>query len=157
MKTLPAALAAKRAATVPSDHDCCVYARAVLEYAYGSEAIRSVPLARWHLWADRPEVGPWEPVLAAVDAGIGTRVEVPTVGRWHLVQGWRGSVERWPLPPSSPTTGHTLLYLAVDEHSGLVVDSTRERGPGADLATWADVVRPFRGGVAVAALERPHR
>lgn len=155
MKILPAALAATRAIGAPSDSDCCVWARSVLEHAYGSEAIRRVPLARWHMWADRPEVGPWEPVLAAMDAGIGTRVETPTVGRWHICQGWRGSVERWPLPASSGTTGHTWLYLAVDERGGLVLDSTRGRGPGSDLTEWADVVRPFAGGVALAALARP--
>lgn len=155
MKILPAALAATRASKAPSDRDCCVWARDVLERAYGSEAIRRVPLARWHLWADRPEVGPWEPVLAAVDAGIGARVETPTVGRWHICQGWRGSVERWPLPTSSGTTGHTWLYLAVDERGGLVLDSTRSRGPDSDLAEWVDIARPFAGGIAIAVLHWP--
>lgn len=158
MKILAAA--AQVEIRVPSDRDCCVYARAVLERAYGSEVVRRVPLARWHLWADTEGVGPWEPVLAAIDAGIGAARDVAAEGlaprRWHLCQGWRGPIDPWPAPPT--VSGHTWLYYAIDVDLGLglVLDSTRGRGPEVHgLVEWADAVRPFGGGVAVAALTRP--
>lgn len=163
MNILRAAVAAKAALAVPSDRDCCVFARSVLEHTYSRDIIRAVPIERWHLWPDRPGVGPWEPVLAADDAGITFgEPSLPTAaprivaGRWHLCQGWRGSVARWPLPPGSKTTGHTWLWLAITDETGLVLDSTRSRGPKvSDLRTWADQASDFVGGVAAAALKRP--
>lgn len=151
MRILPAAAAAIDAIhpTVPSDRDCCVFARSVLSLAYGAEVIGRADVARWHLYADRG-LSPWEPVLAAVDVGIGVRVEQRTVGRWHLCQGWRGT------PFGVGVTGHTWLWLQVSEDRGLVVDSTRGRGPSVvGLARWEDFTRAYRGGVAVAVLARP--
>lgn len=137
-----------------AERACCVYARNVLVRVYGSEAIRRVPLERWHLWADRPTVGPWEPVLAAVDAGIGVETLEPVLGRWHLVQGWRGSVERWPLPPGSNVSGHTFLWLHAGS-AGLQADSSEDRGTRERVREWSQLQAEFRGGLRLAALHRP--
>ena len=45
---------------------------------------------------------PWSPIDAIEAAGIGSRVDAPVPGRWHLVQFWRD--------PVALTNGHTILW-----------------------------------------------
>lgn len=149
MKILAAAVLAIGEQTRASDRDCCVFARSVLRHAYGAEVVDQVAVARWHLVV--PPSGPWEPVEAAVEVGIGDLVDEPTPGRWHLCQGWRGT----PLGPG--VTGHTFFWLAVDAW-GLVFDSTRQRGQRVTgLIPWREYTSQFDEGrgVAIARLRIP--
>jgi hypothetical protein len=153
VRFVAAGLAAKQAIDPrrASDADCCVFVRNVLRLVYGEQRIDAVPLWRWHLWAEEG-AGPFEPVIAAVDAGIAMRTTGPQVGRWAIVQGWRGV----PLAPG--VTGHTFLWGQLDEAYGLQLDSTRTRGPRLSTwARWSEIVAPYRGGLAVGVLERPRR
>lgn len=151
------AAAAVRRGT-PDEH-CCVYIEAVLRRAYGA-AVDAVPRARWRIIRDDPAapgVGPWEPVLAAATAEIATAVWLPgaelephpMTGRWHVVQSWRGT----PLAPG--VRGHTWLWYALTATHGILVDSSEETGPRCPAPgpqSWADRVRPYVGGVAIAVL-----
>lgn len=159
MHILPAAAHVAKALDRDSDRDCCVFARLVLRQSYGALSIDAVPAWRWHMVVERG-AGAWEPVIAARDAGIVEGYTVPRdpslppspppTGRWALVQGWRGVA----LAPG--VTGHTFLYRSLTDETGVVVDSTRGRGPRAGgFARWAELVREYRGGLAVAVLRPP--
>jgi hypothetical protein len=134
----------------PTDDECCVFASAVLERAYGF--VKSSNLSAWHLWDVKR---PWSPVEAAQQQGITTAAFLPPVslppvpGRWHLCQGWRG------VPGAPGVTGHTFLWLQVDGTLGLCLDASDKRSPDQTLngfRTWADRIAEFKGGVAVAVL-----
>jgi hypothetical protein len=138
----------------PTDRDCCVFARSVLRLAYGAEVVDQVAVARWHLVV--PPSGPWEPVLAAGEAGLALDItgapQAPTRqrGRWHLMQGWRAT----PLAPGS--SGHTWLWLDLGDGWGELLDSTRSRGARhAGLQWWDEYASQYRGGIASGSLRRP--
>jgi hypothetical protein len=144
-------------AGVAGEEQCCVYARLVLAEVYGAAQVDRQPLARWHLW---DVADPWSPVAAAAAAGLASAWSTPpaqielVVGRWHLCQGWRGT------PGAAGVTGHTWLWLALTAATGLRIDSAAPAfrpapGPEARLTRWAELVAPYRGGVAVAVLHRP--
>lgn len=142
------------ALTVPTTDDeraCCCYAQAVVERWAGLPPATGALLASWRLFAGEP---PWSPVQAALASGAAVVAHVPPaapslqVGRWHLIQGWRGV----PLAPG--VTGHTFLWRASSTDRGVQVDSAIPRGPGIRYRAWADVRAEFRGGLAVAVLRR---
>lgn len=142
----------------PTDDLCCVYAQAVLAAVYGGDVVGRAPDAQWRIWRGE---SPWSPVLAARRAGIASASSLPptpgrplVVGAVHLCQGWRGT----PLAPG--VTGHTWLWYAATERTGYRLDSAGapyRTAPGAEcrLTTWAELVAPYVGGVAVAALRMP--
>jgi hypothetical protein len=135
----------------PTDDECCVFAADVLAKAYGFD--KTPNIEAWHLW---DIAHPWSPVEAAQHQGIathsvfpGTLLGIPFPGRWHLVQGWRGT----PGAPGVP--GHTFLWLQVNETHGLCLDSSDKRPASNTLngfRPWLDRVAEFKGGVAVAVL-----
>jgi hypothetical protein len=145
-------------ATDPNDDLCCVYAQAVLSDVYGRHVTARAPDAQWRVWKGE---SPWSPVLAAQRAGIASASSLPptpgrplVVGAVHLCQGWRGT------PLASGVTGHTWLWYAATDRTGYRLDSAGapyRTAPGAEcrLTTWAGLVAPYAGGVAVAALRMP--
>lgn len=145
-----AATVIERDVSQPQDKDCCVFARLVLRRTYPSDMVDSQPIWRWHLWRESG-AGPWEPVLAAADSGLGVRVNVPVLGRWHLCQGWRGT------PFQDGVTGHTFLYRPETNTTGIVLDSTGIRGPSLYWSSWKGNENQFRGGIALAALHPAYR
>jgi hypothetical protein len=139
----------------PASDQCCVFARLVLRELYGAPTIDRQPVSAWHLW----EVAhPWSPVEAARAVGIASAISLPpvpgrplVVGTLHLCQGWRGT------PGAAGVTGHTWLYLATSGTAGIQIDAAGapyRPAPGVEIRPrrWADVVAPYRYGVAVAAL-----
>ncbi|MGA1078479.1 MAG: hypothetical protein ACO3VG_05860 [Nitriliruptoraceae bacterium] len=138
----------------PQSDQCCVFARLLLRELYGSAAIDRVPVSEWHLW---DVTRPWSPVTAATAAGIARSQTVPptapglVVGTLHQCQGWRGT------PGAPGVTGHTWLWWATTPTHGYQIDAAAppyRTAPGVEvrLRRWADVVAPYRHGVAVAAL-----
>lgn len=135
----------------PTDDECCVFAQAVLERAYGLAPAEDDLLALWRVF---DIARPWSPVQAALRTGIATLVTMPPdapalrEGRWHLVQGWRGI-------PGSGASGHTFLWYHLGAR-GLCLDASDKRRPEDTvngLRSWADRVAEFKGGVAVAVLK----
>jgi hypothetical protein len=135
--------------------ECCVFARQVLERAYGLPPAHDDLLGLWHVW---DIARPWSPVQAALRTGIAVSVTMPPdppalrEGRWHLVQGWRGT-------PGSGATGHTFLWLHLGAR-GLCLDASDKRRPEdtcRGLRTWGERTAEFRAGVAVAVLRVPGR
>jgi hypothetical protein len=140
----------------PQMDQCCVFARLVLRQLYGAAAVDRAPVADWHLW---DVARPWSPVEAAQLAGIAVSVSLPPAvatpkpGMLHQCQGWRGT------PGAAGVTGHTWLWWAVSETAGLQIDSAAppfRAAPAIQLRPrmWADVVAPYRFGVAVAVLKQ---
>ena len=164
MRIREAAARARAAIRTDTDRQCCVYARALLRLAYGADVIDEVPTWRWHLIAERG-AGPWEPVHAAIDAGIGTGVGLSELGRaragrpWLLGQGWRGPVEDedhdgrpyWP-PRYS---GHTFLLRVVAGDTVEIIDSTERTGGDLRWGSLNELGQEFRGGIAFARLHLP--
>jgi hypothetical protein len=144
--------------TDPNDELCCVFAQNVLIDVYGRDVIVRAPDSMWRIWQGE---NAWSPVLAAKQAGIASALTLPptagrplVVGAVHLCQGWRGQ----PFAPG--VTGHTWLWYAATERTGYRLDSAGapyRTAPGAEcrLTTWAELVAPYAGGVAVAALRMP--
>ena len=137
----------------PSDRDCCVYAHNVLRRWTGLPLTDDMDL--WRIWREPDGSIParriWGPPQAATNAGIGTDLgRAPQVGRWHICQGWRND-------PLTFTTasGHTWLWRQDDaEGRGAWLQSDATRGPRLGLAVWDAVAKPYKHGVAVAALRR---
>lgn len=132
---------------------CCVYAHAVLERWADLPPAAGSLLAAWRVW---DVTDPWSPPRAAVLAGVGVPVDVPTVGRWHLVQGWRRGPdvdEDGKLDVGA--SGHTFLWRASSPTHGLQADSVASRGPAITARTWAAVLAEFRVGVRLAVLRAP--
>jgi hypothetical protein len=136
----------------PTDEQCCVFVRAVLARRFGEPVVGKASVKLWNLW---PETGDaWGPVTATVQAGLGSVVDAPVGGAWHVVQVWTGA----PFAPGS--WGHTFLWYANADAAGtgFRFDSAAKRGadggfvdgiedgPAVALTEWAAVVkgRTFR-------------
>ena len=107
----------------------------------------------WHLFADCGDA--WGPVTACVVAGIADSKAVAkagdivalTPGRWHRVQGWRGT------PFGSGVTGHTItVYAPATGPKVLVFDSAKDRNERVAWVVWSDYAAQYRGGQAACAL-----
>lgn len=138
----------------PQSDQCCVFARLVLREVYGAATIDRQPVSAWHLW---DVARPWSPVEAARAVGISSSASVPPTvaepiaGSLHICQGWRGT------PGAAGVTGHTWLWYATSRTAGVQLDAAAppyRAAPGVEIRPrrWADVVAPYRYGVAVAAL-----
>jgi hypothetical protein len=148
---LDAAATVAPTADTDAERACCCYAQAVIERWAGLPPATGTLLAMWRIFEGQ---GPWSPVHAAVQAGVSEQLAVlshlgPVPERWHLVQGWRGT----PFAPG--VTGHTFLWRASTATHGWQLDSVIGRGPDMRPRAWADVVREFKGGLAIAVLRRP--
>lgn len=144
----------------PADDECCVFVQAVIERAF---ALDPAELRVRSMWRIFDVTNPWSPIDAAAAVGV-TDVSskpphelAPMLGRWHVVQGWRGE------PGAKGVTGHTFLWLAATPATGVVLDASNGRSPDQVLRgfrSWADVTAAFRrpgGGVALASLRGPPR
>ena len=125
---------------------CCSYVERVIGQAYGS-AVARAPGSMWNLW--HPDVDPWSPVTAAVQAGVGVSTSEPVPGAWHVAQGWRTI-------PSAEGSGHTW-FLFVPAQGGddvLVADSVLTRPAAPWYTKWSALKREFSHGIALARLRR---
>lgn len=154
LHTLVLMAAAQLIAEVPigSDADCCVFVRRLLELVYGRQRVGAVPLWRWHLWAEEG-AGPWEPVLAARDAGIASVAPWLSPMQWTVVQGWRSAVDDW--PPRPGVYGHTFLWCGLSAGQGLMLQSSRTKGPSISMMAEARLFESYKGGMSMAALIEP--
>lgn len=122
-------------------HECCAFVRLVLVQLFGAETIDTVPMWRWHLNPAGLGVGedldPFEPVLAAHAAGVTTGNDELVVGRWHIVQGWRGT------PFAKGVSGHTFLWLAITDRYGIRLDSTSSTKLRIRGALWSEQLAEF--------------
>jgi hypothetical protein len=82
-------------------------------------------------------------------ARIGERVTALVPGRWHRVQGWRGT------PFADGVTGHTFSVYAGENDRVLVYDSAKDRNERVTSATWSSYSAQYVGGVAIAVLSEP--
>ena len=156
--------------------DCCTFARNVLWLAY---RLPRRHLALWSIYRDSdggvPESRVWGPVKAANLEGIGgpvsivahpstavgglpgpgpVRTSLPDAraGALYVCQGWSGlQPDGTARPPHS--RGHTWLWLALDDRSGLRIDSSRLRGVRIWDFEWSQVARSYTSGIAVSALQ----
>jgi hypothetical protein len=84
---------------------------------------------------------PWSPIQAA--SALGDEVDEPQIGRWHLVQLWKGAEDG---TVDAGDRGHQVLMLRLTTTGlVLVVDSTESRGfrwvvwdLEAYLASWGE-------------------
>lgn len=130
-----------------SDELCCVFAQSWTRRLYGQDVVGRAPAKLWCLW---PESGDaWGPVTACVQAGIGELVATLVPGRWHRVQGWRGT----PFAPG--VTGHTFTVYACDAGVAMVFDSAADRNERAAVVNWPQYAAQYRGGIKIAALKEP--
>jgi hypothetical protein len=152
----------------PTDDECCVFVQAVCERAYKLPPATGELLAAWRIFDIH---WPWTPVQAACAAGLCDDADIfeqgipptpppfspgsPRAGRWHVVQGWRGTPGAIDPATGKLFTGHTFLWLQVNETHGLCLDSSDKRPASNTLngfRAWSDRVAEFKGGVAVAVL-----
>jgi hypothetical protein len=149
---LDAAILTAAEATTDERRACCCYAQATIERWAGLPPATGDLLAAWRIFAGQ---SPFSPVtIAAIEAGVVEHAGLvplmsPEPGRWHLVQGWRGT------PLAAGVTGHTFLWRAASTEFGIQVDSVIGAGPRQNDRRWADVVAEFKGGLAVAVLRHP--
>lgn len=137
-----------------SDELCCVFARDWTGRLYGIDVVKRVPNALWCLYPPDPKDSnagdPWGPVTACVKSGIGDIALALVPGRWHRIQGWRGK------PFAAGVSGHTITVFAGPHTHAIVYDSAKDpRGAKTTLVVWADYVKQFTGGIAIAVLEEP--
>ncbi len=91
---------------------------------------------------------PWSPIDAIERAYVGSRVDAPVGGAWHLTQTWKS------LSPLSG--GHARLSYAMpgDPNQLLVLESTNANnkvGPRWSRTTWSKLAA-YGGGAKAAAL-----
>ena len=131
----------------PTDELCCVFQREWTRRVWGDAVVAKAPLSLWHLFVDCGDA--WGPVTACVQAGIGRRVDALVEGRWHRIQGWRGT------PFAAGVSGHTVSVFAGPRGRILVWDSAKDRNERVTSTTWALWREQFKGGVAIAVLDTP--
>jgi hypothetical protein len=137
----------------PTDDECCVFVQAVIERAFKLAPADAKLTGLWRIF---DVARPWSPVEAAVLAGVALGSPSlppakgsPTVGRWHVCQGWRG------VPGAKGVTGHTFLWAEVAPGYGVCLDASDKRPPDRTLAgirSWASRSAEFVGGVAIVPL-----
>jgi hypothetical protein len=100
------------------------------------------------VFKDRLDAGQTDSPIRAVERmGIGKRVDKPTEGKWHLVQGWRSL---------DPPRGHAFLVLAFDDVNLQVLEATSRRsiGPRYKTTTLAELQREYSKALHWAALSK---
>ena len=129
--------------------DCTRLTFAILYDVYG----RSVTGRRGDLMVYDPKT-PWSPVTGAVALGIGTEVDAPTPGRWHLCQGWR-KLAAGAVPKGHGPNGHAWLWYQPETPTGqrgYIVQATTTPPPWCERRTWADQAQRFPAGVRLVEL-----
>ena len=140
-----------------TDELCCIFAQDWTRKVYGAKVVDAVPVGMWRLFPELKD--PWSPVQACFHAGVaevGSRRTdgALTPGRWHRVQGWRGT----PFAPG--VTGHTFTVYCPTNPSTtvLVFDSANRlpaRGERVAAANWVQYVAQYKGGTALCVLKEP--
>lgn len=92
---------------------------------------------------------PWSPIEAVENAGVGSRVDAPTGGLWHLTQAWKSV--------SPLTSGHArMIYADPDDPDSLLVLESSNRfnlvGAVWTKSTWTDLCAMYPAGIRAAAL-----
>ena len=152
---------------------CCEWVARVVARAYGVEDVPSfAPGGPWWRAANVWDATlPWSSVDAYTPSGaaVGHRAERPVRGHWHVVQGWRRLTADGHVPTVAGINGHTWLWYAVDETSGIALESSVAGGVrlAGELVTtpdrlspleyveamaWADRIAPYAAGVRMAVL-----
>ena len=152
LDTFAATAAALTDANV-TDELCCVFAHAWLVRYYGAAAVARAPLSAWMLYQG---TSPWGPAEAVATAGLGSMVDDLAPGRWHRVQGWRGT-RLTPMigADGKPATGHTITVYAAGNGQALVFDSAKSRNDRVQRVTWASYAAQYTGGMRIAVMMEP--
>ena len=130
--------------------DCTQLTYGILLDVYGAPAMSQHPALMVY---DRDR--PWSPVEGAVAAGIGTEVNEPTPGRWHLCQGWQRLTQAGHVPEEKGSNGHAWLWYQPETPTGLrgyIVQATTTPPPWCTRRTWSDQCSRFPAGVHLAEL-----
>lgn len=131
----------------PVPMSCCTYVERVLGRAYGPTVVAAGGTENWNLWESVLPTDPWSPVTAAALSGVGTRVEAPVVGAWHVVQGWRTA-------PSVDGSGHTFLLYVGLHGACLLADAVSRRAADLRHVALTELHAEFGHGLRFARLRR---
>ena len=150
---LPDAMRADRVELGPGDSrltNCSTLTTSLLTSCYPSAPWTVEEYGDLQVFADRLPDRPDAPVQAVVRMGIGRAVQSPTLGVWHLVQGWRT------FDPTGPRySGHALLVLGDPNGEGVqVLEATSRRGIGPRYrrSTWSELRREYGYSLHLAVL-----